>query len=69
MTRLENEGKLVTGGPFKDASGVVGILKAGSLEEAQQIIANDPMIQNNVFKAEVKAWTPSVSGCIEKETS
>jgi uncharacterized protein YciI len=65
MTRLENEGTLVIGGAFKDETGVMGILKAGSLEQAQQIIADDPVIQNKILKADVKAWTPSVTGRIE----
>jgi uncharacterized protein YciI len=45
----------------------MGILRASSLEDARRIIDADPMIQNKVLKAEVKAWTPFVSGCIEKE--
>jgi uncharacterized protein YciI len=65
MTGLQNEGTLVLGGPFNDESGVMGVLKAGSLEEAERWIHADPVIRNNVLKAQVKAWTPSVTGCIE----
>jgi uncharacterized protein YciI len=54
MGKLEDDGRLIIGGPFKDETGVMGVLKVGSLEEARQLIDKDPVIHNNVLQAEVK---------------
>lgn len=60
--RLAEMGKLVVTGPFLDAfatSGEVrgmGILRADSLEEAQELIRSDPMVKVNRLVFELHAW-------------
>jgi uncharacterized protein YciI len=65
MTKLESDGILVIGGAFKDESGAMGILEVVDMDEAQQIVNSDPVIKNKTLVATVKAWHPSVAGCVE----
>lgn len=39
---LYDEGKVVLAGPVGDGSGAMMVLRAGSLEEAEQIVKGDP---------------------------
>jgi len=65
MSRLESEGKLVLGGGFLDGSGAMGVLTANSQSEADQIVANDPAVKEQIVKATVHPWYVTVVGRIE----
>jgi uncharacterized protein YciI len=60
--RLEEMGKLVVTGPFLDSFAVsgevrgMGVLRAGSLEEAYELISTDPMVKVNRLAFELHAW-------------
>jgi len=60
--RLAELGKLAATGPFLDSFAFVGdlrgmgILKAGSLEEARELISTDPMVKAGRLIAELHAW-------------
>lgn len=60
--RLADIGKLVVTGPFLDAfemSGEVrgmGVLRAGSFDEAFELISTDPMVKVNRLMFELHAW-------------
>ena len=60
--RLAEIGKLVVNGPFMDAfatSGEVrgmGVLRAGSYEEAYELISTDPMVKVDRLVFELHAW-------------
>lgn len=62
LHRLGEEGKLVLNGPLLDAfqlSGEIrgiGVLKAGSLAEAQEWIGTDPMVRVGRLVFELHAW-------------
>lgn len=67
MRRLADMGKLVINGPLLDSFATsgeirgIGVLKAGSLAEAQELICTDPMVQIGRLVFELHAWM------IEKE--
>jgi uncharacterized protein len=54
--RLESEGKLVAGGPFKDGSGALFVYQVESLHEAQEIVADDPYSQGAFAECRLKEW-------------
>lgn len=62
LQRLAQEGRLVLNGPLLDALQLggevqgIGVLKAGSLEEARGLIATDPMVKVGRLVAELHAW-------------
>jgi uncharacterized protein YciI len=62
LRRLADEGKLVLNGPLLDAFQLggeirgIGVLKAGSMAQAQEWIATDPMIKVGRLVFEVHAW-------------
>lgn len=62
MRRLREEGKLVLNGPLLDAFQLsgdirgIGVLKAGSMEEARAWIATDPMVKIGRLVFELHAW-------------
>ncbi len=65
MGELEESKILVTGGPFKDFSGLFGIIEAESLSQARNIIARDPILIQGTMVADILPWHPTVTGCIE----
>lgn len=65
MTQLESEGKLVLGGGFLDGSGAMGVLIAKSQTEAENIIANDPAVNEQIVKVTVHPWYVTVANPIE----
>jgi uncharacterized protein YciI len=67
MKKLEAEKILLLGGPFKDASGAMGIIQTSSLEEAKRIIEKDPAVKEEVVLGEVRAWHAAVGGCVERK--
>ena len=60
--RLTEMGKLAVTGPFLDSFAIVGdlrgmgVLKATSLDEAQELINSDPMVQVGRLIVELHAW-------------
>jgi uncharacterized protein YciI len=58
----EQRGELFASGPFVEEGGVPGalggmsIVRAASLEEAQQILALDPFIREQVYTASIRKW-------------
>ena len=56
LKELDKAGKYVMGGPFKDHSGGMLIVKAGSLEEARRIAEADPFIREGYETCEVRTW-------------
>ena len=57
ISRLLNQGKLVTAGPFADDSGALFIYEADSADAASALVAQDPFSTNGVFqKFELKLW-------------
>ena len=65
MVRLANDKTLITGGPFTDNSGAMGIIQAENLDHARQVIELDPAVRDQVVTARVMPWQPGVSGCIQ----
>ncbi|MGI9475462.1 MAG: YciI family protein, partial [Hyphomicrobiaceae bacterium] len=56
LTELHDEEVVLMGGPFADGTAGLVILQASSIEEASQIISNDPAIRSKVLTAEVREW-------------
>jgi uncharacterized protein YciI len=61
MQRLAKEGTLVLAGPFLEQTGpgsLAGLffLRAGSLAEAQKLVATDPAVQAGRFTCEIVPW-------------
>jgi uncharacterized protein YciI len=58
IQRLADTGKLLVAGPFMDGGDWRGIFifKCSSLEEAQALVASDPLIQDGRLKAEIHPW-------------
>ena len=67
LRELRASGNILLGGRF----GEIGLilLKAPSEAEARAMIVRDPSVQAGVFKAEVQAWSPFMSGCTGKNAS
>jgi uncharacterized protein YciI len=62
LKRLGDMGKLVINGPLLDSFATsgeirgVGVLKAKSLDEAQELISTDPMVKVGRLIFELHAW-------------
>ena len=57
LARLKEQGKLVTSGPFTDGSGALIVYEAGSPEQAEELLQNDPFNRAGVFVAWViREW-------------
>lgn len=53
-------GKIFAKGPFLDHTGGLVILRVGSLEEAKEIVENDPAIKNGARKYTLKEWRSNI---------
>jgi uncharacterized protein YciI len=54
---LIERGTFVMGGPFADYSGSMSLLEGVGEDEARELVARDPFVQNGVFELEdVRAW-------------
>jgi uncharacterized protein YciI len=62
MDDLESSGQLVLGGGFLDSAGAMGVLKVGSLGEAQSLLERDPAVKNGIVVTEVHPWFVTVAG-------
>jgi uncharacterized protein YciI len=60
VRKLASEGTLIAGGPFGDADGGLGLLRAPDAAAARAILAADPAITEGVMTGELRAWTPFV---------
>ena len=56
LTELHDKEVVLMGGPFADGTAGLVILEASAIEEASQIINNDPAIRSKVLTAEVREW-------------
>lgn len=58
IQRLADSGKLLVAGPFMDGGDWRGIFifKCANLEEAQALVASDPLIKDGRLKAEIHPW-------------
>ena len=62
LRRLGDMGKLVINGPLLDSFATsgeirgIGVLKTGSLAEAQELISTDPMVKVGRLIFELHAW-------------
>ncbi|OIO06249.1 MAG: hypothetical protein AUJ52_12595 [Elusimicrobia bacterium CG1_02_63_36] len=56
LKRLNDEGRLVLCGPFKDFKGGMVVVKADSYEEAKAIAEADPFVKEGVETYELRTW-------------
>jgi uncharacterized protein YciI len=56
VRRLHQEGKVLMVGPFADGKGGMVIYQADSLEEAQSLAENDPVIVEKCRTLELREW-------------
>ncbi|BDB29672.1 hypothetical protein Tamer19_06660 [Cupriavidus sp. TA19] len=58
----EQRGELFASGPFGEEGGVPGalggmsIVRAASMEEAQQILSRDPFVRERVYTPSIRKW-------------
>lgn len=72
MRRLDEEGRLILGGPFDDEpagpsdGGPVGIaiIEADSIEEAQVIGESDASVQAGLLVFKARAWRPRMGSAL-----
>ncbi|MDX1627505.1 MAG: YciI family protein [Fulvivirga sp.] len=55
MAKMAENGQLMLGGPFKGGGGIF-ILKAQNMEEAEQLVANDPTVYSGRLIPEIRIW-------------
>ncbi len=65
MNARRDDGTLVLGGPYKDSSGAMGIFQAGSLEQATELVENDPWVRDGIVTYRLAPWHPSFPGQVE----
>lgn len=56
MAGLDEQGRIVAGGPFLDDSGGMMILRAEDLEGALETARSDPAVQKGLLEVQVKPW-------------
>jgi uncharacterized protein YciI len=56
IAKLLDQGHLELGGPFSDSSGGMAIITAKDMDEAQNILKNDPGVTMGIFHATVRPW-------------
>jgi uncharacterized protein YciI len=61
LQKLHINDQLVMGGKLRDKDVSVVVLRATSLSEAKQLVAEDPGVQNQVITAELSRWEVSMS--------
>jgi uncharacterized protein YciI len=72
MRRLDEEGRLVLGGPFDDEpagptdGGAVGlaIIEAGSMQEAERLAESDASVQYGLISVTVRRWGPRMGSAL-----
>jgi uncharacterized protein YciI len=59
LTGLRAAGQLAISGPFTDDSGALIVYEAGSKEEAEKLLQNDPFNTNGIFvRYQLRPWNP-----------
>ena len=53
---LDQEGRLLMCGPFSNQKGGMVIIRASNLEEAAEVAARDPFVQDGIRTFEVREW-------------
>ncbi len=59
LRNLDQQGKLVVCGPFRDYKGGMVVFRADSYEEAQRIVESDPFITSGVESYELRTMEVS----------
>jgi uncharacterized protein len=61
LASLKERGQLAVSGPFTDDSGALIVYEAGSREEAESLLQNDPFNKNGIFlKYHLRPWNPVI---------
>lgn len=60
LQKYIDKGKIYAKGPFTDHSGGLIIYKVETMEEAKQIIDNDPIIRDNTREYMLKEWRSNI---------
>ena len=60
LQRYIDEGKIYAKGPFTDHSGGLVIYKVESMDEAKNLIENDPVIRDNTREYTLKEWKSNI---------
>jgi uncharacterized protein YciI len=59
LTTLQERGQLAAAGPFTDDSGALIIYEAGTQEEAESLLNDDPFNKNGIFVSyQIRPWKP-----------
>ena len=66
LEKLDESGKILLGGPCLDAQRLIIIVTANSLEEAEELIKNDPSVKNKLVFYEVHPFSISVGSLKSK---
>ncbi|MBE3597437.1 MAG: hypothetical protein IMX02_01035 [Limnochordaceae bacterium] len=56
--RLYREGKVVLAGPFADGRGGMVIYRVASMDEAQRLVLDDPVVQGGARRFTLLEWKP-----------
>jgi uncharacterized protein YciI len=57
LCALDDEGRLIAAGPFKDGKGGLILARFRNLEEAEQFAADDPYVKSGYSKVQaVRGW-------------
>jgi uncharacterized protein len=62
LKAMHTAGDLVLAGPCTDAAFGVVVFRAASLDEARDIMENDPAVKNGIFSAELHEFRVSLLG-------
>ena len=60
LKRAYDNGVVLLAGPCLDAAFGIVILKCNSFEEAAEFMKNDPVVKNDIMKAELHAFKVSI---------
>ncbi len=58
MDQLQSQKRVFIAGPFGDGKGALIVVTAGSLEEAKEVVSNDPIHKEGIRKFEIREWKP-----------
>ena len=64
---LMNKGQVVIGGGFLDKDNGMSILKVKNIEEANEIVTNDPAVISGIFTIEVRPFFAAFKGRNEEQ--
>jgi len=58
MDQLQAQKRVLAAGPLTDGTGAMVILIAGSREEAEKILSDDPIHREGIRKFQIREWKP-----------